>query len=210
MKSIFNLDSPLIRGLGKIADLMILNLLYLISCIPIITIGAANAALYDVTTRLAKDEALIWRHYWQAFRSNFKKATIIWMIFLVSGAVLYGCAALYWSFDLPNKAISLFLLGIAAVAWMCIFSWVFILQARFENSLRNTLHNALLCSFSYLPRTVLMALLNAVFPIVVLLLPAVLFNAIFVLLIIWFSGIAYLNTLLLRKTMKQLEEMADE
>ena len=43
--------------LSHLADLMILNLLYLISCIPLFTIGAANAALYDVTTRLSKDEA---------------------------------------------------------------------------------------------------------------------------------------------------------
>ena len=77
MKNIFNPDSALMRGLGKIADLIVLNLLYLVSCIPLFTIGAANAALYDVTTRLSRDDALIWRHYWAAFRSNFKKATAI-------------------------------------------------------------------------------------------------------------------------------------
>ena len=105
---------------------------------------------------------------------------------------------------------SLLLLGVAAVAWMAVISWVFPLQSRFENSVGSMLKNALLCSFSYLPRTIVMTLLNAVFPVVVLLLPGVLFNGIFVLLIIWFSGIAYLNTLLLRKTMKQLEEMSNE
>lgn len=210
MKSIFNPDSPVMRWLGKIADLMILNIIYLISCVPIITIGAANAALYDVTGRLLKDDALVWRHYWQAFRSNFKQATIIWLILLPILAALYGCAVLYWSFELPNEALCLFLLGIAAAAWFAVFSWVSPLQSRFENTVGQTLHNALLCSFSFLPRTIVMAVLNAAFPIVVILFPAVLLNSIFLLLVIWFSGIAYILTMLLNKTMKRLEEMAEE
>lgn len=210
MKSLFSLDSPLIRLLGKFADLIILNILYLVSCIPVFTIGAANAALYDVTTRLSKDDALIWRHYWQAFRSNFKKATILWLIFLLIAGVVYGIAVCYWSFELPNKEMCLFLLGIVAVAWLCVYSWAFPLQARFENTVRSTLNNGLLCSFSFLPRTIVMTLLNAVFPLVVALLPGVLVNTVFVFLLIWFSLSAYLITLLLRKTMKRLEEMSEE
>lgn len=210
MKNIFNPDSALMRGLGKIADLIVLNLLYLVSCIPLFTIGAANAALYDVTTRLSRDDALIWRHYWAAFRSNFKKATAIWLIFLLVVGIVYSCAVFYWSYDLPNKSVCLFLLGIVAVAWLSVYSWVFPLQARFENNVGSMLSNALLCSLSYLPRTVVITLLNAVFPTVVLLLPGVLFNAIFLFLLIWFSASAYLSTLLLRKPMKQLEEMAEK
>ena len=90
------------------------------------------------------------------------------------------------------------------------FVLLFTLMGAGAGAIGSMLKNALLCSFSYLPRTIVMVLLNAVFPVVVLLLPGVLFNGIFVLLIIWFSGIAYLNTLLLRKTMKQLEEMSNE
>ena len=210
MKQIFSLDSPLIQKLGKFADLIVLNILYLASCIPIITIGAANAALYDVTTRLSKDEAVIWRHYWQAFAANFKKATLIWLIFLLVGGLLYGCSIFYWSYELPNEAISLFLLGIVAVVWLAVYSWVFLLQARYENTVGNTLRNALLCSLSYLPRTIVITLINAVFPIVVIFVPAFLFNAIFLFLVIWFAGSAYFCTLLLRKPMKQLEGTPEE
>lgn len=208
MKNIFNLDSPIIRWLGKFADLMILNILFLVSCIPVITIGAATAALYDVAARLSKDEALIWRHYWQAFHSNFKKATLIWLILLFVGGIVYGSAVLYWSYELPNKDLCLILLSIVAIVWLFAFSWVFPLQARFENTVKNTLVNSLLCSLSYFPRTLVMAILNAVPAVVFLLLPGVFLYCIFVFLIIWFSLSAYLSTLLLRKTMKQLEELA--
>lgn len=207
MKNIFNLDSPIIQWLSKVADLMILNFLYIISCLPVITIGAANAALYDVTARLSRDEAVIWRHYWQAFRSNFKKATLIWLILLFVCGIVYGSAVLYWSYELPNKDLCLVLLGVVAVVWLCVYSWAFPLQARFENTVKNTLTNSLLFSWSYLPRTIVMALLNAVAPVVILI-PGVFLNYIYVFLIIWFSLSAYLSTLLLRKTMKQLEELA--
>lgn len=209
MNKIFSLDSPWIQGLGKFADLIFLNLLYLVSCIPIITIGAANAALYDVTLRLSKDDAIIWRHYWKAFAANFKKSTILWLIFLFVGGILYGCAICYWSYELPNENLSLALLGIVAFVEFCSYSWAFPLQAKFENTIRNILSNSLLFSWSYLPRTLLMAVLNAAAGIVFLFMPGVFVNFIYVFLLIWFSGSAYLATLLLKKPLKQLEELSE-
>jgi uncharacterized membrane protein YesL len=210
MKKIFSLDSPIMQILAKIADLMILNILYVISCLPVFTIGAATAALYDVTTRLNKDDALIWRHYWQAFRSNFKQATLIWLVLVVVGGLLYGCAIFYWSYELPNKDLCLILLGFVAIVLLCVFSWVFPLQARFENSMKNTLYNALLCSWSYLPRTVVIAALNG-FPIFIFVfLPGIMINSVFVFSFIWFAFSAYLVTKFLRKTMDQLETLATE
>lgn len=210
MKHLFDLDNPIIRGLGKFADLMILNILYLISCIPLFTIGAATAALYDVTHRLSIDDALLWKNYWQAFRSNFKQATCIWLILFAVISLIYICAVFYWSYELPNKDLSLALLAIAALVCICAFSWAFPLQARFENTVRQTLVNSLLFSWSYLPKTLLLAILNAVPAIVFLLLPGVFVNFIYVFLFIWFSGSAYLCTLLLKKNMKQLEAISQE
>lgn len=209
MKSIFNLDSPLMRGLGKIADLMILNILYLISCIPLFTIGAANAALYDVCTRLSRDDALIWRHYWKAFRSNFKKATVLWMILAAVAALLYGCAIFYWSYELPGKDICIAMLAVAAVIWLLAYCWVFLLQARFENIICRTLLNALLCSWSYFPRSILMSIANAIPLAVFLFLPGYFLSYIYVFLIFWFSATAYLITLLLKKPLTRLEELAE-
>lgn len=55
MKSIFNLDSPVMTILTEIADLIILNLIYLFFCMPIVTIGAATAALYRVMLNYEKE-----------------------------------------------------------------------------------------------------------------------------------------------------------
>ena len=56
MSSFFNMDSPVMRFLSRLCDLMILNILCLICCIPIVTIGASITALYSVTLKMVKGE----------------------------------------------------------------------------------------------------------------------------------------------------------
>ena len=80
--SIFAPDGKLARCLNCIGNLMILNILTLICCIPLVTAGAAMTALYTMTMRMARnEEGSIVREYFQAFKENFKQATILWMIF---------------------------------------------------------------------------------------------------------------------------------
>ena len=80
--SIFAPDGKLARCLNCIGNLMILNILTLICCIPLVTAGAAMTALYTMTMRMARnEEGSIVREYFQAFRENFKQATILWLIF---------------------------------------------------------------------------------------------------------------------------------
>ena len=53
MKALFNADSPLMRFLSRVADIMLLNALWLLCCVPIVTAGAATTAMYHVTLKLA-------------------------------------------------------------------------------------------------------------------------------------------------------------
>ena len=91
MGRIFSLDSPLFSFLNKVADLILLNILTMICCLPIITIGASMTALHYVVLKMVRDEeSYIVRSYFKSFRQNFKQATIIWLILLLVGAVLMG------------------------------------------------------------------------------------------------------------------------
>ena len=91
MGRFFNLDSPVMVFLSKMADLMILNLLTLLLCIPIITAGDAITALYYMTIKIVKgEEGYIVRGYFKSFKENFKQATLIWLMVLVLGIVLIG------------------------------------------------------------------------------------------------------------------------
>lgn len=69
---IFNIDNKFFRALNKLVDMVILSFCWIISCIPVFTIGAASTALYDTSRRVIHhDEGYVWRGYWHAFKVNF-------------------------------------------------------------------------------------------------------------------------------------------
>ena len=89
MGKLFDLESPLLSGLNKMADLIYLNLLTFVCCIPIITIGASMTALNYVVLKMVRNEdSHLTRQFFKSFKQNFKQATIIWLIILLAIIVL--------------------------------------------------------------------------------------------------------------------------
>ena len=56
LQGIFNYDNPVWRFIGKLGDLILLNILWIVCSIPVFTIGASTTAVYYVTLKLARDE----------------------------------------------------------------------------------------------------------------------------------------------------------
>lgn len=202
--SFFRLDSPLMRGLSHLADLMLLNILAVICSIPIFTIGASASALYYAVGHLQEDEGSPTRDFFQAFLQNFKKATIIWLILAAIGAALLFATLYYLPVNMTGGTILLAITCLAWLLWAFLFAWVFPLQCKFENTVRRTIHNALLLSLGYFPRSLLMAVLNAVPVAVALLLPWYFLAGGIAWLGIWFSLAASINWRLLKKPLERL------
>ena len=59
MNGLFNLDSPIMRFLSKVCDLMILNVMCIICCLPIVTAGASITALYTITMKMVRGEEVL-------------------------------------------------------------------------------------------------------------------------------------------------------
>ena len=79
----FNTESPIFQFLGTMADHVLLNFLFLITCIPLVTIGAASSALYTITLRDAREEhGYLIGPYFNAFRENLKKALLYFFYIL--------------------------------------------------------------------------------------------------------------------------------
>lgn len=210
MGKLFDWDSPLIQTLNKVSDLIILNFLVLLSSIPIVTIGAAQVALYDVTGRMIRQEEQIWKDYWRAFRNNFKQATIIWLGFLAVGMSGIFALLFYFSADTSSGATAMAIMCIALLLWAGILTWVFPLQSRFENPAQYTLRNALYCAVMYLPRTLMIVVLNMI-PWALLFCAFHWFMWLGMLWVfIWFSLAARWNMRLLKKPFAMLEEMAQK
>lgn len=158
MSKLFRMDSPLMRFLTKIADLMVLNVLFCVTSIPLITIGASWTALYSVTLKMVRDEeGSVSRSYFQSFRQNFKQATLLWLGVLVVLAllvldirVLNGMAG--------GTAPGLLRVGVEILALLgiMVLQYLFPSLARFEASLADTLKNACMMALAHLPKTALM------------------------------------------------------
>ena len=89
MNRIFDMDNPLWRFLGKLADLMILNIVFLLCSIPIFTIGASLTGVYYVCLKIKEqEEGYIIRNFFKSFKQNFVQSTIIWLIMLALGLLL--------------------------------------------------------------------------------------------------------------------------
>lgn len=154
MGRFFDMDSPLIRFLNRVGDLLILNILMIICCIPIITIGAACTAMHYVLLKIVRDEeGYLVRGFFKSFAGNFRQATLAWLLMLVVIAVYIGDAVIFYYSDISfPRALVTVVIVIGIIALM-IGIYVFPLLARFENTVKNTIKNAAILAFANLPRT---------------------------------------------------------
>ena len=85
MKNLLNLESPLMQMLTRIGDLILLNVLFLICCIPVVTAGASIAALHRMTQEIVYEtDSSTVKGFFRAFRANFKQATAVWLVVCVA------------------------------------------------------------------------------------------------------------------------------
>ena len=153
----FNYDSPIMQFLSRITDLFILNFLFLICSIPIVTIGAAATALYSVTLKMAKnEESYIFSSFFRAFKSNFKHSTVSWLILLLAGIVLAMDYRAVGIMGGSFQQIFSFLLFFLCIIFLFPAIYIFPYIARFENTIKNSLKNAFIISIAQLPYTVLL------------------------------------------------------
>lgn len=187
------------QAMGFLADLVILNLLFLITCLLLFTIGAASAALYSVTFRVGTDrDEGIFRCYLRSFRDNFRQGTAL--IALLAAAFGLVLALFFCCLSFTGTAsLLVFLCILLLVLLALIYGYAFPLLSQFCNTVHGTLRNALLLSVGYLPRSLLITLANLLPLLVFFFAPNFFFRMGIVLISLYFSGAAYLNTQLLRK-----------
>ena len=158
MSKLFRMDSPLMRFLTKIADLMVLNILFCVTSIPLITIGASWTALYSVTLKMVRDEeGSVSRSYFRSFRQNFRQATLLWLGVLVVLALLVLDIRVLNGMT-GGTAPGLLRVGVEILALLgiMVLQYLFPSLARFEASLADTLKNACMMVLAHLPKTALM------------------------------------------------------
>lgn len=202
MGKLFNLDSPIMNFLSKMADLIWLNVLAFICCIPIFTIGASMTSLHYVVLKLVRDEeSYITQAFFKSFKQNFKQATIIWLI-MMAFIIVWVADFLVFRYsqtEFPNW-LKVALMAIGAVAIFAT-AHIFPILSKFDNTIRNTFKNSLFMGILNLPKTILM-MVCWVIPIFIV---AYFMQALPVVLAFGISGPAFLNALLYNKSFKRFE-----
>ncbi len=130
-------DNPYNRFMTKLFNIVELNVLWLITCIPVLTIGDATSAMYFVMLKMVKnEEGVIYKDYFRFFKENFRKSIpyTLWLL-LVTGIL---------TFDLhvTKAGISYGGLIVLVIVAVCIFSYVWALFASYDNTVRGTFNNA--------------------------------------------------------------------
>lgn len=160
---LFSYDSKFSQIMLKLCYGCYLNLLWLVCSLPVFTAGAATAALYDVTLRLAREEdPPVTTRFFKAFLENFRQATTLWLILLGIGALLGADGyILYHLYKSTAGMVSvictlgLALIIVAAIAYVIVLIYVFPLVASVKNTNFAMLKNALLIGIHYLFCTIL-------------------------------------------------------
>lgn len=198
----------------RVAQLMLLNVLFVVTCIPVVTLGAAVTALLGMCDRLLEErDGNLISNYFRLFRQNFRKSTLLWLIMLASGLLLgeYLYLAFFSRMTVTVMGIPLALLMMPVaifltLVWLLVLLWCFVLQCHFENTLRRTLANALMVSVLHLPRTIVNFAVLAVCVLMPVTMPATLFFWV----LLGFAFGAYLTTMLHRGVIRQLRENAGD
>ena len=200
MGKLLDYENPILSFMSKLVDLMLLNVLTILCCVPIVTIGASITAAHYTALKMHRGESYVWRNFWKSFKENFKQSTIIWIIFAMFFVVEYLA---FITLSNGTSETDLTMQGVivaTGVFGICFMLWVFPLQSKFVNKIWKTIYTSFVMTFKHIIRTVL---LLALF-VLPFLLPAKGFP---VILLFGFSVPIYLSAIIYNKPFKKMEEI---
>lgn len=210
MKKRLSIDNPFFEFMERLADIVILNLLFLLCSIPVFTIGASVSAMYQ-TTREMRGESFVssLRSFLSAWKYSFKRSFLAWMLQCVTGVILVfdllfvAKAGNIWFWHVAG-----IVLGSMLLIWMMICCYLLPAGIYENRSVREALLRSFYLAVRNLPYTLLMMFLNSIPAICVLSGELFMSLATPIYVIAGFGATAYLNCILLKKC-KEVDETGD-
>ena len=136
MNNIFNPDNKFFSFMGRVADLMILNLLCIVCCIPVVTAGPAIAAMYYITLKMARnEESYVVKGFFHSFKQNLKQATALWVGYLAVGILLVLDLVICLQTSSVFAGAMFFTSVVLLACWALFITMLFPLVARCDNTI---------------------------------------------------------------------------
>lgn len=207
MGNIFRLDSSFMKFLTLVTNLVCLNVLWLLCCLPVITAGAATVAMYYVIFQyITQQDDTVVKPFLKAFKENFRIATPIWILTLLIGLAL-AAEGFYLSQGAENWLVLVF--AVITFIYIGATSYLYPLMARYDAPVRSAVINSFALSAKHLFSTVLVVALNVIAPALLIYDT----NAFMKIGILWtlggFALLAYLNGRILLSIFKKYEPAND-
>ena len=150
--SIFNVNGRLYAAMSWLGQMLMLNLCWLLCCLPVLTAGAATTAAYAVLLKLCSGhEGYVVRDFFKAFRQNWKQGTVLWFITVAALYALYLDVQIVTKTDAPVPVIVISIVAAVSVALSLLYAYP--LCARYSNSVRSHLRNSFLLGIRHAGRT---------------------------------------------------------
>ena len=162
-RKFLNPDNALMITMTQITDCIFLSMFWLLGCIPVVTLGASFAALYDATYRgFRQGEKHSWGRFWQVYRENWKAGILPTAVFLAVLTLVTKVLVTLWNTAVAGGISWMLFSGLAfvGVVVLGILSVLFPMLSRFENPVPVLLKNTLFLAMANLPRTVALGILN--------------------------------------------------
>lgn len=182
--------------MGRIADLIILNLLCIVCCIPIVTIGPAITAMFYVTMKMVRnEESYIVKGFFHSFKENLKQGIIINIIVLAAFTMLSLDISLVRGMEGTVYKVLLYIFLVLLFMSMLIYLYIYPVLAKFYNTIKHTFINAFLMSIRHLPYSILMIVISLL-PFAILFIPSFRVQSFLIMLFILMGAavIAYINS----------------
>ncbi len=208
---IFNIDSGFNRALGKISDMLLLSIYWLVCCLPVVTIGASTTALYYACMKDHLEEGTNTRNFFHAFVRDLKQSLVLELTVVGVAGFLVVDLYVLPQMDIPLGGVVQGILTVSAIIGIAMLSYLFPLLARYDTPMIQQFHNALVMSLVNFHYTLLILLINCV-PLLVLILGGIelFFAAIPVVVLVWPGMSAMINSKIFLKIFKKYEPQETE
>lgn len=155
MRTLFSIQGPLYRVLDVIAQLMTLNLLFIIGALPLVTLGASAIALYDGVCAVKGDEFKV-RRFFAVYRKHLVQGIVLGSAGLMSFIVLIALLWLVSHLGFAGQCLELFLLVVSALLLLSM-PYVFVLPAAHDMSVMTTARSAISMCMTHMAASIAMA-----------------------------------------------------
>lgn len=150
---LFDYDSGFMRAATILSRLTLLNIFWLVCCIPIVTIGASTVAMHYSALQLMNGNRHVIKTFKEGFSLHWKRSSIVWLIQAILAAAFFVFYMIIYNNEIPAGTILAAVAGIAFLTMVFVSLWIGPVMIQFSGSLTDILFNAFVFAFMYAPLT---------------------------------------------------------